>query len=185
MVQTERMATESFDVLMATARTLQRRFPPKDHAYFTHIPIDVSPEEVLRVVRGSPFGALLVADDAVMNEPTLDWYKPVVAVRADKSTLVDAYIAVSLWEPPQWSLESRAQLEVRLVFGDDPRCNQCLSVWASAADSRRLHRSVYDHQRADQGYEGENLLTAEPSDDDARQVVSMILALATDSPRDA
>jgi hypothetical protein len=179
------MATESFDVLMAAARTLQRRFPPKDHAYFTHIPINVSPEEALRVVRGSPFGALLLTDDAVMNEPTLDWYKPVVAVRADESTLVDAYISVSLWEPPQWALEIRAQLEVRFVFGDDPRCDQCLSAWASASQGALLDRSVYDHQRADQGYEGENVLTAQPSDDDVSQVVSIVLALATAEQRDA
>jgi hypothetical protein len=132
---------------------------------FTHLRIEVAPQEVLRRLRSSAVEALLLPDGTLLNDPTEDWYVPITPVHAQPELLVDAYVSASLWQPPTWDW-SAGEVEVRIVFDEGgKRAYEAVGVWAAPDKATNLYRYSFDTQRAETGYEGAGRfsLTATPT----------------------
>jgi hypothetical protein len=161
------MSTDA-DLVMTMAREL-RRSPNKillrgvdpDAVSFTHLPVSVPPDEVLHRLRNSSARERVLSDGDLMNSPRDDWYVDLLPVHSDADRLVDAYVSVSLWEPPEWQWIA-GELEVRLVFEENgKRAHEAIGISARPGEPAVLYSYVYDHQRAETGYEGDGRSTQE------------------------
>lgn len=136
-----------------------------DRVSFTHLRVEVAPQEVLRRLRSSAVEALLSPDGTLLNDPTEDWYIPITPVHAQPELLVDAYVSASLWQPPTWDW-SAGEVEVCIVFDEGgKRAYEAVGVWAAPDKATNLYRYSFDTQRAETGYEGAGRisLTATPT----------------------
>ena len=168
------MSRRPIDLVLPLARQIYQRFEDGRGWSFAHASIAMEAQDVLAMVRDTGAGSVLLHDGELMNDVDRPWYGPVEAVFADRSELQAAAVRASIWESWPGMDETAADLSIRLTYGRGPRADQVISLNVGTVRPARLQRSVYDHQRADQGYEGENRVSVDPVESDIEAFVAMV-----------
>lgn len=172
----------AFDNFYQVSGDLFRRFPPTSPGLsFSHIETDLAPTEVLRRLRLSVAAPALLVDGRLANRPERfgDW--EILPIHASEGSLRRAGVRVSFWGPPAWNFRA-ASLDVRLVFGGDPWAAEEVSLYWSETGGPRLTRVVFDSQRAETGYEGDDRLSIELTPEHVETWSGLIGELVGSSP---
>ena len=163
-----------FDVVYREAAELRQRFQSHGSAVsFTLVPVQVSPQALLSMLADSVVADLLLPEGSLLNDVSSPSYVPISPVHARALEATGVGITASTWSPPSWDFDA-GELIIRVVFGMEVKAAEELTLYAAKDRPPRLSRSIFDHQRAETGYEGERRVTLEPTVEDAQSFVGLV-----------
>ena len=147
-----------------------------DRVSFTHVPCVVAPDVALELLRESALSQLVPPDGQLLNHPERPWYTPIVPIHADPDALQDVTVTASTWENHPYQGQA-AELEIRLHFGAPAaRAYEGFFLWSSQK-STLLGRRLYDAQRSETGYEGDEHLSSEPASGQTEDFIRIVRRL--------
>jgi hypothetical protein len=155
--------------------------PPhfETHGSVTVVDGVVEPLVALNALRSSALARLVPPDDAVLNHPERPWPTPITPIRSDPSDLTAVNVMAQTWVGHLGGRGRAAELSVRVRFGQAPvHVDQVYALYASDDRPPVLSRSLYDFQRAETGYDGDDRVTSTPSPDEVDDFVDIVRQIA-------